>query len=842
MRRLSRGLILLGPAVLLAVEPMLLRAQVPTIQPAPTTSDAADVQPSTRPTTSRPATTQITLRFKDAPLDAVLQQLSEQAGFVVVKTGMTSLDGRVTMWSDQPLSPAETVTVLNTVLKDNGFTVIQRGRVLKILSRSTAKTESIPVHFGANPDDIAQTDDLITQVIPVRSVDAVKLKTDLQPLVGTDADLTANAGSNSIIMTDTSANIHRLAEIISNLDKHDAAESSIRVKQLKYADATAAAKLITDIFAPADQTQNSNIPPQLRFFQNLGRGGGAGGGFGGGGFGGGGFGGGGFGGAGGRGAAPAAAGADGDAGHTGKIIASADQRTNTIVVTGPADTLKVIDGVLEQIDANPAADQTFFLYKVKNGQAVDIATTLNSLFSGTGSSNTTTNNRSQFSAGTGNRVSGINGGTGSRTGGGGSGFGGGGGGFGGGGGGFGGGGGGGGFGGGGFGGGGFGGGGGGNTNNANRGTGGAFTNRGNVAGASGGTGSISDLIGQVYVVSDVDTNSLLVATATKYQEQIMGIIKELDRPVPQVLIKVLLAEVTHDNADDLGVDFSVLNLRAGTPAPGQSIASSLGNAAAQTANGGLAISVLESNLTATFHALAKQGKVDVLSRPYILASDNQEATITVGQEVPFITNSRTDTLGGITNTVTYNDIGIILDVTPHINPDGVVTMLVSPQISAISEQTVAISAGVNSPVFDLRSASTQVQIKDSETIVIGGLMQDQKTQEVTKIPLLGSLPWIGPLFQRNNVTKTKTELLIFLTPHVAQQPNRLAGMSQDEMRGVKLTPSAVEPGTFEDHMRGLQRGGNDSQAAPNTPTMPGKQPPSNDPGGSAYEPPLPGGH
>ncbi len=266
--------------------------------------------------------------------------------------------------------------------------------------------------------------------------------------------------------------------------------------------------------------------------------------------------------------------------------------------------------MLTQLDANPSEDTTFFLYSVKNGQAVDMQATLNALFGGTTSG---TNNRtSPFSTSTtGNRTTG---GVGSTSGfGTGGGFGGGGGGGlgGGGGGGFGGGG------GGGFGGGGGGGGFGGN-NRTTAGTstfGGGFGNTGNRAGggASSLTGAVADLIGQVYVVADQDTNSLLVATATKYETQVRTIIDQLDRPVAQVLIKVLIAEVTHDNSDDLGLDFSVLNI--GANGKGAEGGVNLGNAAANAANGGLAISFMESNVTATLHALASTNKLDVLSRP-----------------------------------------------------------------------------------------------------------------------------------------------------------------------------------------------------------------------------------
>ena len=751
----------------------------PTVQPAPATRPAGPgATPSITypPRSTRPATTQISFDFKDAPVDAVLDRLSQDAGFIIVKE--SPVQGRVTIISRQPISPDEAVSSLNTVLKSSGsgYTIIRQGRTLKVTTVEAAKKGSIPVRFGNDPDAIPETDDIVTQIIPVRSVDAVKLKTDLQPLVGTGADLASNGGSNSIIITDTSANIHRVVTIIASLDKKDALESGIRIKQLKYAEASATAKLITDIFKTPDQQAQGGFNP-AQFFRGFGRGGGGGGG--------------GFGGGGGG---QQQQGAE-EKGRTGTILAEADTRTNTVVVTGPSDTLAIIDQVLTQLDANPAADQTFFLYKVKNGQAADIQATLNTLFGSSIGSATSSNNRSSSSASSnrlgsgggssfGSSGSSFGGSSGSSFGGSSSGS--------------------------------F-----GSSSNRNTSTSG---NRGGggFGGGGGGTGGAltgvaAALNGQVEVVADTDTNQLLVATASKYEAQVRQLLDALDRPVPQVLIKVLVAEVTHDRSDDLGADFSVLNLRAS--GEGQGYGSQFGNTAAAS-SGGLAVTVLERHVSATIHALATAGKLDVLSRPYILTSDNQEAYVLVGSEVPIITNSQITDLGAIVNTVRYQSIGISLDVTPHINPDGLVSMDVSPQISSISDQSITVSTGITSPVFNQRQAESHVQIRDGETIVIGGLMQDQKTQTISKIPILGDIPYIGLIFQRDQVTKTKTELLLFLTPHVAMSPDRLQGMSNDEVRGLQLTPNAVQPGTFQYHMDGMRRGGSATQPALPVPKVP----------------------
>jgi general secretion pathway protein D len=345
------------------------------------------------------------------------------------------------------------------------------------------------------------------------------------------------------------------------------------------------------------------------------------------------------------------------------------------------------------------------------------------------------------------------------------------------------------------------------------GTGGAFGGtgggRGGAFGGTGGGGGLSsgslraavDLAGQVTIIADPDTNSLLVRTSPKNYDRVKVILEELDRAVAQVLIKVLIAEVTHDKGSDIGTEFSVLNLRAS--GLGQKVGTDFGLAKPSP---GLVVQILEQDFTATIRALETAGKLDVLSRPYILASDNQLASILIGQEVPFITYSQLTDTGQINNTIQYTSIGIMLDVIPHINPDGLVILDVAPEISSLLKDTsVKISPDVSAPIFATRNAQTRVAIRDGQTVVIGGLMEDRKAETVEKVPLLGDIPLLGELFKRKREQKTKTELLIFLTPHVAARPELLKDMSQREMEGSKLVPSAVDKNAFQDHMRNMGR-------------------------------------
>ena len=157
----------------------------------------------------------------------------------------------------------------------------------------------------------------------------------------------------------------------------------------------------------------------------------------------------------------------------------------------------------------------------------------------------------------------------------------------------------------------------------------------------------------------------------------------------------------------------------------------------------------------TLHAIAQAGKAKVLSRPSILARNNQPATITVGQEVPLITGITYDSLGNSHNAYTYTSVGVILKVTPFITEDGLVEMMVSPQISQIDPTPpfpfppVRMARTVNAPVIDIRSADTVAVTPDGQTVVIGGLMQTTKTKTDTKIPFAGRYPVAGQSVQAN---------------------------------------------------------------------------------------------
>lgn len=337
-----------------------------------------------------------------------------------------------------------------------------------------------------------------------------------------------------------------------------------------------------------------------------------------------------------------------------------------------------------------------------------------------------------------------------------------------------------------------------------RGGAGNFTQGGGGnTGSGSGSGSSSartyrnnTQLGDAIITSDPETKKLIVITDEETGAQIGDVISNLDRPKPQVLIKVVFLEVTYRDGLDIGVEGGITkNINASSTFSGSNLFGLVQQGTTPlspttTVPGAGLYSIVGDDFRATLRAIAEAGKLEVLSRPSILARNNQMASITVGQQVPLITNVRFDNFGNAINSVTYQDVGIILKVTPFITSDGMVQMIVAPQISALSERTVSISTGVNAPVIDLRSADTVVVTPDGQTVVIGGLMATSKTSTDSKIPLLGDIPWLGALFKHKTRSNSKVELLIFLTPYVVASPRDLSNISLNQ------SPSELAPKAF----------------------------------------------
>jgi general secretion pathway protein D len=358
-------------------------------------------------------------------------------------------------------------------------------------------------------------------------------------------------------------------------------------------------------------------------------------------------------------------------------------------------------------------------------------------------------------------------------------------------------------------------------------------------------------VGTAQIGVDPDTHNLIIVADAVTMEQIRRVLSNLDAPKPQVLIKAVFLEVQDSKASEIGAqaNYTGFNNSFGkitgfvtnafiqennttvanggtttsttfTPVPtpyNQSY--NVGNdfglpqaLAGAAGNGGL-YQLIGNDFTATIQALATAGKSQVLSRPSILARDGQLAEIVVGSSVYLPSSVSLTAVGGTGTTVpsingTYQNVGIQLDVTPFIGANNLVQMILSPQITSIDTSTPGqvieggsiFSSAVYAPNLLKRSANTVVTTPDGQTVVIGGLIWNNKSSNESKVPLLGDIPLLGQLFKFSAKSNQKQELLMFITPHIVQQPSQLAALSTREMNQSQLITNSISEQLLDQYL------------------------------------------
>ena len=272
--------------------------------------------------------------------------------------------------------------------------------------------------------------------------------------------------------------------------------------------------------------------------------------------------------------------------------------------------------------------------------------------------------------------------------------------------------------------------------------------------------------------------------------QLRALIEELDRAQPQVLIQVLLAEVTLDALSDLGVEWSH-NGKRGDVTYG--IGTDFGVKDALTSAGGFSTAVSGTDFSFLLRALKDEGRLEVLSRPQIVTADNKPGSINIGQRVPLITDSRVTERGDTINSFKYEDVGVNLSVTPKISPDGFVKMEIGTTNSALSSSSVEINKSAIVPVINQRRANTTVTVQSGQTILIGGLIATTDDKRVKKLPLLGDIPGLGRLFRTTKINRERKELLILLSPQVLSTENTIPGSrSLEDVTREQLSKSRIK--------------------------------------------------
>ena len=313
-------------------------------------------EPATSPALQN-ATNGLRLNFRGVPLDMVLNHLAEATDLIINVVPGTEVKGKVDVWSNQPLSRDEAVDLLNTILNQNGLAAILNNRTLTIVSRDEAKTKDIPVKSGNKPEEIPKSDLMITQIIPVEHANAVQLTQNLQPLLPSYATLSANESGNALVVTGTQSDARRFAEIVRALDTSISSVSSIRVFPLKYADATELATAVKQLFEPPAQTGSDRRSQIMNRF----------------------FGGDGNRGDGGRDGRRPSSAASGNPAAT-RVVAVADERSNSLVVSAPDELIPTIEQLVREVDVSVDDLTELRVFHLKNADPLEMADIFAELF------------------------------------------------------------------------------------------------------------------------------------------------------------------------------------------------------------------------------------------------------------------------------------------------------------------------------------------------------------------------------------------------------------------------------------------------------------------------------
>jgi len=648
-----------------------------------------------------PAT--VDFEFQGAPITAILDWYSRLTGRSIISA--PNLNAQINFRSQSKLTKEEAIQALDSVLAINNIAAIPLGdKFLKIVQINTAKQEGLPVGNALAP---VPADTLGTQIVPLKNAKASDVVPVLQPYMHPYGQLMALQDSNSILISETAANLKQMLEIIAYVDQPSALRMEMRSYELRYAKSADVMARLQQIIQEAEQAgahaaaPGQMIPSPIR-----------------------------------RPGQPAPATAEGgeESVVEGKVIMTADDRTNKLFILTRVTNFGFFDRLIAELDAKVEPDVVLRVIPLNYAIAEDIAGLLNAVISG-GSAPTSSSSSSRRSTSSSGTTS-----TGAR---------------------------------------------------APSVPPPPMSGGGGAAGVAN-TGFLQYAEG-VHILPDPRTNSLLIMATKEDMARIQDLIKSIDTSVAQVQIECVIAEVTLNNELDVGVDlFSRLwsaeqgrvvgtggNSTDGNApvqlTPLSAISSNLPTAASLASGaGGLTYfaTFKNLNLDTVLHALATTANSKVLQTPVIQTMDNQEADITVGSSVPVPTSQTSSVLAGVgtlatagvTASISYEDVAVELHVTPRINPDGYVRMDIEQKVNDLGANVNI--GGTEVPTINKKEAKSSVAVQDKSTIVLGGLITQQKTASSTKTPFLGDIPFFGQLFKSQTNNRQRQELIIFIRPVV----------------------------------------------------------------------------
>ncbi len=681
----------------------------------------ADMTPPIRDQDRRcrplPNHVKVRMNFNEAEVLEIVQWISEQTckNFII---GDGIRGGKITVLSNTPVTAGEAYRAFLSALNVNNMTVVRVGRFYKVQMKRDASKDTIPTYVGEDAD-MPHLDMMITRLLQLDYVDANQVNGTVKQLVSRDGDAFPYAPTNSLIISDTASNMHRILSIIEQLDT-PLGQEEIRVIQVEYALATELATTMEEIFAERGGSAVSAKTRRARRLRPKGR--------------------------------TAATQPEEEPGVSiSKLIA--DERTNQLIVVGTPRSFHRLQELIDKLDVPIPGEGQIQVVYLEHSDAEEMANTLTSLSQGSG----------------------------------------------------------------------------GTTRRARRGK------------KSGSGAQAAELFqGEVKVTADKATNSLVIVANQNDFRSLQQVVKQLDIKRRQVFVEAVIMEVNMDTSKDVGLAFhtgaaakiggDTVPLIFGTQFKTQgsninslSVAGNLSMLGFLSGLRGPDLEGTESILGSialpsfgvVLQALQTDSNVDVLSTPHILTSDNEEAEIMVGENIPIPagygggmnnlaglasmargTQGQTGTsaynqgglgmlgglggLGGLgygMGAINRQEVGLTLKIKPQINEGDFVRMEIEEEQSEVKDTSNPLG-----PTTTKRSAKTVVVVKDQQTVVVGGLMRDKVDMGESKIPVLGDIPVIGWLFRTKRQQKTKTNLLLFLTPYIIESQKDFQIIFERKMR------------------------------------------------------------
>ncbi len=715
------------------ITPLTGPAQAPPQQPRPQVAPQA-TPPASPPALQTRSTTPTVyggLALNNASLTEVIDLLAQKLKINYILD--PRVKGGVILNTYGETKDIDTRSLLETVLRINGFGMVKQGDLYRIVPLTDISHLPIPPETKTDPNTIPEDDRTMLNLVFLKYVTADELAKVLEPFQGENARIYVYAPANLLLMLDSQRSMRRLMEMVALFDNDQLANQRVRVFNVKNGRPTDIAKELENI-SKAIALSDKNVP--IKFLP-------------------------------------------------------IDRVNSIIAVASNPGAFQEVETWLAKLDVPikvAAGGIKDYVYRVRYGDAVSMACSIQALYG-------------QLSGGYGGYGGGYGGGQqsimacmGNRANGGISagGLGGGGG-----------------FGGGGFGGsqyGGYNGGTNGGAYGYNQGSyggggatpfsspGGSTPNTLSVPGGPGAPNPRSDgnLPGKrtggiasrgPRVIANPMNNTLLIQATAQEYEGIQQLVKELDVPPRQVLIeaKIYSIDLTHAFSSDVTASLQALNGTTSIPTVG----TLLGGFANGATNLSAATMVGKSReLLGTVTLMESESNAKILSAPSVIATDSIPASVNVGTTVPTLQGSISSAIGGaVTSAVSNTSTGITLAITARVTPSGIVTMIIDQQVS---DPTATTSSSIQSPSFANKSIQTQVTVQDGDTIAIGGMIQESTTSSLAGVPVLDRIPVLGALFGSRSYSKERTELIIFLTPHVIFDSNQLLDATDELKDQIKL--------------------------------------------------------